>query len=412
MRIDVLDGLRGVFLIFMCVIHLNRALDVTLGKLNHHYFGWVEDAQGFVFISGIVVGLVYGATLLRKGAGAMRSRVWARTRTIYAYQAALVLGFAFLASWLAANGMRPHIFTPYVDQPLAFTLASLGLISASQDLGILPMYIWFMLVTPAILVAFKNGQQRLVLIASAVSWLVMAQLGLAAQLGELVSIGFAEIGLTVRPGIFFNVFGWQVLFVGGLFVGYRLAENRFNLDFLENRRWLPVMFAALTVAVILGLFDRLIHVDALWPEFRVTALAHISRANFDALHVFAFAIDLFLLAWLLRAGPTAGLPIITPVAKIATQVLKSKPLVFLGQHSLQVFAWHIVLVYATYAILDGARVSEVTGSIILIAATASLWLAAAAHAWISHAASLPLPIKQIAANLMANFAKRVNQRPV
>ena len=59
MRLAILDGFRGFFLLFMMIAHANAYLGAPLGKFNHHYFGWVEDAQGFVFISGLVVALVY-----------------------------------------------------------------------------------------------------------------------------------------------------------------------------------------------------------------------------------------------------------------------------------------------------------------------------------------------------------------
>ena len=64
-RLRTIDGFRGFFLLFMGIVHFNGVTDVVLGKLNHHRFGWVQDAQGFVFISGLVVGLVYGKKYLR-----------------------------------------------------------------------------------------------------------------------------------------------------------------------------------------------------------------------------------------------------------------------------------------------------------------------------------------------------------
>jgi hypothetical protein len=63
LRLTVIDGFRGMFLVFMVIIHANGILKTTFGKLNHHYFGWVEDAQGFVFMSGLVVGLGSGLVL-------------------------------------------------------------------------------------------------------------------------------------------------------------------------------------------------------------------------------------------------------------------------------------------------------------------------------------------------------------
>ncbi|MEO1294186.1 MAG: OpgC domain-containing protein, partial [Pseudomonadota bacterium] len=55
MRLPIIDGFRGFFLLFMMVIHTNDEVNSIIGKLNHHYFGWVENAQGFTFISGLVV---------------------------------------------------------------------------------------------------------------------------------------------------------------------------------------------------------------------------------------------------------------------------------------------------------------------------------------------------------------------
>lgn len=50
MRFQIIDGFRGFFLFNMMVVHFNNYLNGRLPKLNHHFFGFVEDAQGFVFL--------------------------------------------------------------------------------------------------------------------------------------------------------------------------------------------------------------------------------------------------------------------------------------------------------------------------------------------------------------------------
>jgi hypothetical protein len=47
MRLTLLDGFRGYFLLFMTLTHASFVLHAELGYLSHHYLGWVEDAQGF-----------------------------------------------------------------------------------------------------------------------------------------------------------------------------------------------------------------------------------------------------------------------------------------------------------------------------------------------------------------------------
>lgn len=58
MRIQLIDGLRGYFLIMM-MTHLNM-VQPWLSAFSHHRLGFVEDAQGLVFLSGFVIALVYG----------------------------------------------------------------------------------------------------------------------------------------------------------------------------------------------------------------------------------------------------------------------------------------------------------------------------------------------------------------
>ena len=143
MRLAILDGFRGFFLLFMMIAHANAYLDAPLGRVNHHYFGWVEDAQGFVFISGLVVALVYARRLLRKGEAAMREGIGARIRKIYTYHAALILVFLAWALLLPLVGIEAEILAQQAEEPFLFTLASLFLVTGTLHMGILPMYIFF-----------------------------------------------------------------------------------------------------------------------------------------------------------------------------------------------------------------------------------------------------------------------------
>ena len=53
-RLGFIDGLRGYFLVFMMINHLNFTGGYWLVKLNHNQLAFVEDAQGFIFLSGPV----------------------------------------------------------------------------------------------------------------------------------------------------------------------------------------------------------------------------------------------------------------------------------------------------------------------------------------------------------------------
>ena len=159
MRLTIIDGFRGVFLVFMLVIHANGPLNTVLGKLNHHYFGWVEDAQGFVFMSGLVIGLVYGGRYLSKNYHVMHKAIWARIRTIYSHQIALILIFLLSAIAFKIFAVSvPTVLEPYTSQPLLFTTFAALLVTGSKHMGILPMYIFFMMATPFALKLIKQEQ--------------------------------------------------------------------------------------------------------------------------------------------------------------------------------------------------------------------------------------------------------------
>lgn len=375
-RYHILDGFRGFFLVFMAIVHGN-VFDSVFGKLNHHYIGWVEDAQGFVFISGLVVGLVYGKILATKSARQMSAALRRRMLTIYRYQAGLILGM--LAVALAMGSQVPAILANYSAEPVSFTVTSLLLVSASSNMGILPMYLFFMMATPWALREFHARGAVLVFGVSAVLWL-FAQTGLL-ELG-LAAIK-AQTGL--KLGIFFNVFGWQVLYFSGLYFGYRLATNSLDLAFLRTPAAANLFFVSLLAIGVLALYDRLVFDQWISATFSGDFLAANRRTLFGPIYVVAFFVDLFAVSWLLVSGPDSPLKIVRIASSLVRRVFTTPFLVFLGQHSLQVFAFHIVAVYALSGLLNGREISDAIGGLILAALVVSLllpaWLHARSGAW-------------------------------
>ena len=84
MRIQLIDGLRGYFLIMMMMAHLTM-VQPWLSAFSHHRLGFVEDAQGFVFLSGFVIALVYGRLLQKTSFDVMRIKLYARIQQLYIY---------------------------------------------------------------------------------------------------------------------------------------------------------------------------------------------------------------------------------------------------------------------------------------------------------------------------------------
>ncbi len=371
-RLTVIDGFRGFFLLFMAVVHFGGLTDSLLAKINHHSFGFVEDAQGFVFVSGLMVGLVYGRKFLRAPSVARIARpLFDRVRTIYSHQVALIL--ILLAAALALGAAAPRDLQPYVEAPATFALSSLLLVSSSAHMGILPMYMFFLLATPFAFRALHQGMVVPFFTVMAVLWLV-AQTGIAGFAMYRLQLGLVDMGVPARFGLYFNSLGWQVLFFTGLYFGFRMAEGRLDLGFLREPQYRATFFIVLGAVVLLGLYDRVVEAQLLGRDGTRIFIAGTHRSNLSFVYPLAFALDLFLVVWLLQAGPRDPLPWVRKAAAWLRWVFTRPFLVLLGQHSLHVFSFHILVYYLLAVLMVRIEPSPMVREAILVLAVASLYL--------------------------------------
>src|SRR3954447_6958533 len=89
-----LDALRGLFLVWMTVTHLpTRFADFVNQPL-----GFISSAEGFVFISALLIGRLYIRDLVQNPAN-VRARLWKRSLKIYGYHLMmLTLAFTVVAA--------------------------------------------------------------------------------------------------------------------------------------------------------------------------------------------------------------------------------------------------------------------------------------------------------------------------
>ncbi len=402
MRLPIIDGFRGGFLLFMMVIHTNDEVNSILGKLNHHYFGWVEDAQGFIFISGLVVGMVYGGRLIGNGFGTVARQIWRRMRSIYLHHAALIAVFLMAAALFTQVGRDTLILAPYQTQPWSFGAASLALVSASEHMGILPMYIFFLASAPFVLWTLHQGHWRAVMLTSAALW-ALGQTGLGDAMADGVTAWFGARGIALQLGLFFNLLAWQVIFCAGLTFGYLYRAGQLDLTWLTTTyatRW-AILGALLVLAF--GIFDRIVYWELISPAFSREVLSFAVRADLSLLHLANFAVDLYVVAWLVIAGPHCGLPLVAALARLTRNVLCWGPLVMLGQHALRLFTYHLLCVYAVALALNGRAVDELTATLVVLSSVALLFGLGAFEQWRRQRTSLA-PASTTTSRPLANSA--------
>ncbi|MGH9561376.1 MAG: OpgC domain-containing protein, partial [Terracidiphilus sp.] len=170
-----LDALRGLFLVWMTLTHLpTRFSDFVNSPI-----GFVSSAEGFVFISALLVGRLYIRELLVDASG-VRTRLWKRSLKIYGYHL-LMLAFAFTVA--AAIAVHTHkaalvnLLDFYLVHPVVAIVGSVLLLYCPPLLDILPMYVTFLFFTPLVLsAAVRFGWKRILFFSGGV-WL-LAQFGL------------------------------------------------------------------------------------------------------------------------------------------------------------------------------------------------------------------------------------------
>ena len=391
MRYPILDGFRGFFLILMMSVHLNQLLQTRIGHLSPGLVSFGDGANGFVFMSGLVVSLVYGGKLVRGSPAAMYKAIAGRWLTIYAYHAGLVL--ILLATALLLGPAGGTLLRPYSEHPAAFTGASLLLLTCSHDMGILAMYLYFVAATPFFLILFHRGH---ILPAAAISLLVWAvgQTPFAGIAVDRAGAAIGRLGYNFNFDLGFNLMGWQLIYVLGLYAGYRLATRSVDFSILRGRQYELTFYICVAAFILFALLRQIIVLDLISARFSHRfnhELFH--RHNVSVIHLISFLVDLYVLTWLAQAGPWARSAPIRRVAAAIRWLFTRRFLTFLGQHSLQVFAWHVMVLYAAILLTQGRPIGEISGTLLILCAVASLFIPAGLHAaYKKHQRGMAIPV--------------------
>ncbi len=330
-RRNDLDALRGTFLLLMAAVHLPTALSAYANEP----FGYASAATGFVFLSGFLVGSIYTPLMVQRGFNHVRGRLFHRARTLYGYHL-LLLAMIFIAAVAAVRWFGSAPLYNYLDvffrHPLWALASSPLLLYKPPLLDILPMYIVFLLLTPAVLRAGERIGWLPVLSGSVMLWLFAQLHGARLLYGWVAGAG---VPLPLAAFGAFNWFGWQLLWVAGVWLGS--GQHRWASADLRWTRAPLVLAAASTIAVVFLIWRH--HAAVL--SVRVTEhSALVDKWKLGPLRILdAVALGLVLT------------PTLLPLLRRA----RLKVLELLGRNSLQVFAAHIPVCVLADALIGPPR---------------------------------------------------------
>ncbi len=339
-----LDALRGLFLVWMTLTHL----PTRFSDFVNQPIGFVTSAEGFVFLSALLVGRIYIRELMQDEAG-VHLKLLKRSLKIYAYHL-LMLTFAFTIA--AAFAVRTHraaltnLLNFYLAHPFVAVVGSVLLLYCPPLLDILPMYVTFLFFTPVVLSASMRYGWRKILAVSGLVWL-LAQFGLRDVVHNLI-VRVTHLPIPLQESGAFNLFAWQAVWIAGLWLGAKSAMGTMPL------RRIPAWAVAISCAVCL-FFIGIRH-GWLGPHLTQQALGiQLDKWRIGPLRVLNLLAFTIVCYWL---------------RKYVARVVAREPFLTLGKASLHVFCAHVFFVFVGLALLYG-EVEELHGitAIALLTAT-------------------------------------------
>lgn len=336
-----LDLFRGVALIAIGINHCYPP-EAIAGRGHYQLLQLFafNFADVFVFISGLVCGLVYTRLFEREGVPAGIRKALRRALSLFVVNAvAGVVCVAMVAAFahFGVSGKAHHLVG---SGPLASLLGTVLLYDPIPFFNMLNLYILLLVLLPFGLAAYLKAG-RIFLLASFGLWVVVNALP-GDELGP-----FAWIA-SVHP--FFGVpAAWQFVF----FLGVAISVERLRGNFPE----LPVAFTSLLAVLILALGDFALQEKWAIHHFNGKDVAGPARI-----------VDLLAVSYLISVG-------LRPTAKLFS-LFWVEAITACGRNSLVVFGVTLVACYFA-SLLAAALDVGVIGYAVLLCMATALNLAAA-----------------------------------
>ncbi|MBI4785433.1 MAG: OpgC domain-containing protein [Chloroflexi bacterium] len=221
-----LDLLRGFAVFVMVVNHFGGSSWLYLITGGNNFF--TSGAEAFIFISGLVVGMVYGGIALKQGIRAAQLKAVQRAWTLYKLTVVLTLLFAiFSVAFQMEWAEELNITNPFL---FALNIATLRQTMYLTDVPLL--YTFLLLGAAGALWLLYKGYTKLLLTASLALWLAFQ-----------IAPAQVQVPWPVDGNTTFNFAAWQLLFFIAMVIGYHREALIEKLS--QMPRWPYFLFLGL-----------------------------------------------------------------------------------------------------------------------------------------------------------------------
>lgn len=314
-----LDLLRGFAAFAMIVNHVGHEVGghswvYAISGGNRFYF---SAAEAFVFISGLVMGIVYGGVLRSRGTGAALQKCVRRALMLYLITIALTFGFAAVAIVRDVRWSADVAGTSLPD----FVLGVLTLHRTIYLADVMLLYTFLVLAAGPVLALAARGHTRALLAGSWGLWLLWQ-----------VSPRNVAVPWPIAANDVFHIASWQVLFVTALLIGYHRRTMGERLQSLSLGLVTAASGACAAVLTALYFANRPQPSEVESGAVSPIALQFFQKADVGAGRLAAFAVfavfvfSLVTLAW-------------KPIRRLTGWFLLP-----LGESALSAYVYHTILV--------------------------------------------------------------------
>jgi hypothetical protein len=356
-----IDAARGLMLVWMTLTHLPTAITPWVNQP----FGYISSSEGFIFLSALFTGRIYFRLFSRDGAHKMTAKLLLRTLRLYGYHV-LLLVFAFgIAARYAlgshGQGLYNLLDFYFAAGPARAIRDALLLVYRPPLLDIIPLYIIFLLVSPLVILIAARIGWKLTIAASFVLWF-LAQFGLREASYAFLAHHFG-LRIPLNEMGAFNLWAWQFVWVIGMCTGVRWANDNLPVEKWARRTWIPAAIAVVFLFVLryLQLFGMdLSH----WAVF-------LDKWHLGIVRIFNFA----------------AVTMVLVRFRSVMKTISIRPLVLMGQSSLQVFCTHFIFCFIGIAMMGNAeRIFGWLQAALIVGTFAALLVIARVH--VAHTASV------------------------
>jgi hypothetical protein len=346
-----IDAARGLMLVWMTLTHLPTALTPWVNQP----FGYFSASEGFIFLSALFTGRIYYRLLTRDGLQVMTRKLLLRTLRLYGYHVLLLFwGFGIATHYAFGDhgqGLYNLMDFFFAAGPARAIRDALLLVYRPPLLDIVPLYIIFLLLSPVVIYVAARMGWRVMIGASFVVW-VLAQLGMRDASYAFLAHHF-KVQIPLNEMGAFNLWAWQFMWVMGMWFGVHWAQDDLPAEKWAKRTWIP---AAIVAGLLCALRYRQIFGVDLTPY-----AVFLDKWHFGIIRLLNFSAIAMLLVRF------------RPIMK----AISIRPLVLMGQSSLQVFCTHFVFCFIGIAMMgDAQRLYGWKQAALLLTTFATLYLVA------------------------------------